>query len=187
MLAILPLFFRNNHNNEVNITRKVSKFQVLQKSHLRSLQWKSGFLPLYADRTYFQYQSLWVIVTDWGDVTESYCSCYLEFRTTGFGGKPSGPLCRLLYPTVPYRSFEGKQYVYGGRVMNTNREKLEWDVSNWRSEIDLINSERCTWDWVSRRPRWNERRLWNGWAKKAPMYVKWYDESLGGDLLFRAS
>ena len=64
----------------------------------------------------------------------------------------------------------------GGRV------GAEWDVRKWKSEIDRevkcmgINiwkngmEQKSTMEWYK--------------EKEAPMYERWYDGSLGGDLLF---
>ena len=68
--------------------------------------------------------------------------------------------------------------------MNRSREGLEWDVRKWKSEID----KRVKGVGLSKWKTEMERKKTLGWyiEKETPMYVRWYDGSLGGDLLFRA-
>ena len=35
-----------------------------------------------------------------------------------------------------HQQFEGRQYVYEWKMMDRNREGLEWGVKKWKSEID---------------------------------------------------
>lgn len=91
----------------------------------------------------------------------------------------SGLLVRWIH-----RPFEGRQYVYEWKVMNRSREGLEWGVNRWKSEID--RTVKCVG--LSKWKNEMERKSTMEWyrEKEAPMYVKWYEGSLGGDLLFRA-
>ena len=41
-------------------------------------------------------------------------------------------------------------------------------------------------DLVNGRIKWNKRVLWSSKEREAPMYEKWYEGSLNGDLLFAA-
>ena len=66
----------------------------------------------------------------------------------------------------------------GGRV------GTEWDVRKWKSEIDREVKSVGLNEWRSGM----ERKTTLEWykVKEAPRYERWYDGSLGGDLLFRA-
>ena len=68
--------------------------------------------------------------------------------------------------------------------MNRSREGLGWEVRKWKSEIDRA----VRYVGLSKWKNEMERKKTLEWyrEKEAPMYVKWYDGSLGGDLLFRA-
>ena len=83
-----------------------------------------------------------------------------------------------------HQPFEGRQYIYEWRVMNRSREGLGWEVRKWKSEIDRA----VRYVGLSKWKNEMERKKTLEWyrEKEAPMYVKWYDGSLGGDLLFRA-
>ena len=83
-----------------------------------------------------------------------------------------------------HQPFEGRQYIYEWRVMNRSREGLGWEVRKWKSEIDRT----VRYVGLSKWKNEMERKKTLEWyrEKEAPMYVKWYDGSLGGDLLFRA-
>ncbi len=66
----------------------------------------------------------------------------------------------------------------GGRV------GAEWDVRKWKSEID--REVKCVGlnKWKNEMGRKSTLEWYK--EKAAPMYERWYDGSLGGDLLFRA-
>ena len=80
--------------------------------------------------------------------------------------------------------FEGREKVYEWKVMNRSREGLEWDVRKWKSEIDKTVKGVGLSKWKTEM----ERKKAVEWyrEKEAPMFVRWYDGSLFGDLLFRA-
>ena len=67
--------------------------------------------------------------------------------------------------------------------MKRSREGLEWDVKKWKSEINRTVKRVGLSKWKIE----IERKKTLEWfrEKEAPMYVKWYDGSLNGDLLFR--
>ena len=75
--------------------------------------------------------------------------------------------------------------MYEWKVMNRSREGLEWDVRKWKSEIDKTVKGVGLSKWKTEM----ERKKTLEWyrEKEAPMYVKWYDGSLGGDLFLRTS
>ena len=66
----------------------------------------------------------------------------------------------------------------GGRV------GAEWDVRKWKSELD--REGKCVGLNIWKNGK--ERKSTMEWykEKEAPMYERWYDGSLGGNLLFRA-
>ena len=66
----------------------------------------------------------------------------------------------------------------GGRV------GTEWDVRKWKSEIDRDVKSVGLNEWRNGMERKSTLEWYK--VKEAPMYERWYDGSLGGDLLFRA-
>ena len=83
-----------------------------------------------------------------------------------------------------YRPLEDGQNVYEWNLLNRSREGLQWDVRKWKSEIDRAVKSVGLSKWKNEMGG-KETLEWYR-EKEAPMYVKWYDGSLGGDLLFRA-
>ena len=85
-------------------------------------------------------------------------------------------------------------WLYGGvgegqvghewRMLHRNGEGHEWDVRKWKNVIDKEVRQVGLSKWKNDM----ERKKTLEWfkEKEAPMYVRWYDGSLGGDLLFRA-
>ena len=67
--------------------------------------------------------------------------------------------------------------------MNRSRKGLEWDVRKWKIEIDKTVKGVGLGKWKTEM----ERKKTLEWyrEKETPMYVRWYDGRLGGDL-FRA-
>ena len=81
-----------------------------------------------------------------------------------------------------HRFFEGRERVYEWKAMNGSREELKWDVRKWKSEIDKAVKGVGLSKWKTKL----ERKKTLEWYRKkeAPMYVRWYNGSLGD--LFRA-
>ena len=53
------------------------------------------------------------------------------------------------------RFFERRESVYEWRVMDRNREGIQWDARSWKSEID--RADKCVG--LSGRLRWNRRTI----------------------------
>ena len=79
--------------------------------------------------------------------------------------------------------YEGRQ-TYEWKIVDRNGEGIEWSVGKWRCELDRAVMKVGLSKWKNDM----ERKTTLEWysEKKAPGYERWYDGSLGGDLLFRA-
>ena len=70
------------------------------------------------------------------------------------------------------------------RVVDRNGVGMEWSVEKWKGEVDRAVMSVGLSKWKNDM----ERKTTLEWyrEKKVPGYERWYDGSLGGDLLFRA-
>ena len=91
--------------------------------------------------------------------------------------------CGILVRWMHQTSERGEN-MYEWRMMLRSREGLEWDVSKWKTEIDRVIKCVGLNKWKNEM----ERKTTLEWyrMKEAPKYERWYDGTLGGDLLFRA-
>ena len=83
-----------------------------------------------------------------------------------------------------FQQVEGRHLESDWSMIVRNGEGREWNVRKWRSEIDRVVKGVGLDDWRNRMEQKSTLEWYR--EKEAPRYVKWYEGSLGGDLLFRA-
>ena len=79
---------------------------------------------------------------------------------------------------------EGRRVESDWSMIARNGEGREWDTRKWKSEIDRIVKQVGLNEWKNKMEHKSTLEWYR--EKVAPMYERWYDGSLGGDLLFRA-
>ena len=83
-----------------------------------------------------------------------------------------------------HRLNEGELNVSEWKITNRDREGFEWDVRKWKNVIDKAVKEEGLSKWRNEMER-KETLEWYK-EKEVPKCERWYEGSLGGDLLFRA-
>ena len=83
-----------------------------------------------------------------------------------------------------YGRSEGRQDEYEWRMSHESRERNELDVRKWEKVIDQEVKRVGLSKWRNEMERKNTLEWYK--EKETPAYERWYDGSLGSDLLFRA-
>ncbi|MPC10999.1 hypothetical protein E2C01_003649 [Portunus trituberculatus] len=86
--------------------------------------------------------------------------------------------------SLAFQRAEGRHVESDWSKIVRNGEALEWDVRKWKSEIDKRVKCMELNEWRNEMEHKSSLQWYRG--KEAPMYEKWYNCSLGGDILFRA-